>query len=267
MNNVFRYYICEYFLDLPDIFVLVQTCKEYYISLSPLLRRIQDMYKKWTPRRCYLEAKREKNMKIMKYYNEYKNNITEDEEIMISTCNNLSKLHCLFVYSIPKEEHLWEMLVYCIVYGSWDCYDEIQKYIYDIDGFFARGFYVACDVTLSGPEALEPYMKECCKRQLYRSQSFMHLYLSKLMELNMYDVIYSSKIHDTNLEELIVFLDDVRFDLHDFFVGYAFDTKSIGKLIGNKVLLSYYSVEQENNNIFIEQPPKPKTWKEWFLGI
>ena len=233
-KDVLKQCVCN-FLSLRDIYRLALTSK-YFLSITyPLLSRIREMFAKWHPKRCFLEAKREKNIKIMRHFDQVEY-VHEDEcmENFIKVCkeNDISDLENAILDTVWYDkdgvldtvwydECIGNNIVYgmetSLIYGSWACFDKMAASYPETYKQFITRYRVIMkgdDVTLTKKD-LNSFVGECCKRKLYKMRNFLEFVAMKCIEVDNYELFASLKIEMHGqiewFKNILIFCDDPRF--------------------------------------------------------
>lgn len=181
-KDVLNHCVCGH-LSLRDIYALARTSRHFLITTDPLLCCVREMYAKWYPKRCFLEAKREKNTKIMQHFQQYEvkyshRNDAVDAFIKVCEENDITKLHDTFSkLTGPYSDIMVGGVLGAIsslFCGSWACFDELISScpaIFDRIQEMKFKFSIG-HPTLRNKNDLKSFVGECCKRKLYGMTHF-----------------------------------------------------------------------------------------------
>lgn len=242
-KNVLCYKVCAY-LSLRDIYSLARTSKYFLAATRVCLHSVQEMYKKWHPERCYLEALRRRDEKCMEHFSAY-NKIPAVDEFLLCCQNddieNLQKMPldsyedgdaavgASPIYFAPAHGNardgarfdkieIVEGLLYAIIHGSWKCFDYLAPlYPQELQRIIETGFYVGVEPTLRHKSDLVPYISACCKRKLYQMPTFVELITLKCLEVDHYDMLDTMGFKNhlarkmSVFYDFLIFCDDPRF--------------------------------------------------------
>lgn len=239
-KDVLCYKVCAH-LSLRDIYSLARISKYFLAATRVCLHSVQEMYKKWHPERCYLEALRRRDEKCMEHFSAY-NKIPKIDGFLLCCQNddleNLQKMPldsyedrdapmgASLIYFAPAHGNardgvrfdkieIVEGLIYAIIHGSWKCFDYLGPlYPKELERIIETGFYVGVEPTLRHKSDLVPYISACCKRKLYQMPMFVELITLKCLEVDHYDMLAAMKFTIRGMStvyDFLIFCDDPRF--------------------------------------------------------
>lgn len=220
-KDVLNYKICDY-LSLRDIFALACTSKYFLRATESLLRRVREMYAKWFPKRCYLEAVREKNTKIMEYFQQYRkyefDYVSSPKEILVDyLLQNDGEALDIPIKEERSEEEICLLIINCIDTGNWEYFDKLaEKYPAALLRCTNPGFILGSEpsVTIFDKKDLLRFIGNMCKRKLYTLENFMKIVARKCLEIDDYAIFSQLKFDLNDFAEYIgfvIFCDDPRF--------------------------------------------------------
>lgn len=260
-KDVLNCCVCKY-LSLRDIFSLACTSKHFLGVTSGHLVKVREMYAKWFPERCYLEALRHRDEKCMEHFEKY--NKIPSTSLVTQYCrdDNITNLKGLCLGSDTQEEVLVNAMLYWIIHGSWKRFDELARlYPKVLETIIEIGFCMGVEPTLRHKSDLIPYIGACCKRKLYRLPNFTELIIYKCIELDDYDMIQDMRIVDNYVKDtdriapFLIFCDDPRFA--DSYRP-IFSTKEKTLLYGNRELQLGYEKFLSEREQWLQQTEAPK---------